>query len=158
MLIDLDEILLVPFNWLTDKISFFIIYVLLVVCITGIAFLNFLIKKKKIPYIDLDRIISCKIIQNAIYIIYNVYLFNRFVGAIGSTGGGIIGAIQFLLGLLPFSLLVGTMYTPISFLTSLFYIRKFKLKNIMLWFVTTIPYFDLVIPLILRAKHKTARI
>ncbi len=158
MPVDFDEILLVPFNWLTDKISFFLIYNLLVVCITGIAFLNLLLRKKKMSYIELNKIISCKIIQNVIYIIYNAYLLNRFAGGIGVTGGGIIAAIQFLLVLLPFSLLVGTMYTPISFLTSLYYIRTFKLKNIMLWFVTTIPYLDLVIPLILRAKQKNTRI
>ena len=148
---DLNYILYVLLGWLIDKIDFFIIYDLLVICISAIAFFDLIIKKKKMPYIDLTGIIRCKIIQNAIYIIFSAYLLDRFIGGMGIVTGGVINdIIQFLLTLLPFSLLFGVIYTPISFLTSLFYIKTFKQKNIILWFVTTIPYFDLVVPLILK--------
>lgn len=55
-----------------------IIYTIIVLLVASIYFLWFKIKKNKVQYIELNTMIICKIIQNIMFLIYNVHILKEF--------------------------------------------------------------------------------
>lgn len=95
-----------------------IIYTIIVLLVASIYFLWFKIKKNKVQYIELNTMIICKIMQNIMFLIYNVHIFKGVLGGIG----GNWDILSFLL----FSFLLGIMYIPISIIISFLFVDKFK--------------------------------
>lgn len=95
-----------------------IIYTIIVLLVASIYFLWFKIKKNKVQYIELNTMIICKIMQNIMFLIYNVHIFKGVLSGIG----GNWDILSFLL----FSFLLGIMYIPISIIISFLFVDKFK--------------------------------
>lgn len=121
-----------------------IIYTIIVLLVASLYFLWVKLKKRKVQYIELNIIIICKIIQNIIFIIYNVHIFNRVLGGIGGDWD--------ILSFLFFSFLLSMMYIPISIIISFLFVDTFKPNHMIIWFVTTIPYVDLIMLIFLKCK------
>ena len=120
------------------------VYTIIVLIVASFYFLSFKLKKRKIQYIELNIIIICKIIQNIIFLIYSIHVFNRVLGGIG--GDWDIQSFLF------FSFLLSMMYIPISIIVSFPFIDAFKPDHMIIWFATTIPYVDLIMLIFLKRK------